>query len=555
MTVEFFCVESFLIYGNILLNHTLSPLNVCRYIQWVRDIQTVMKEWEHRSMYQRATYDQMMLYGSNHTHLHSLGNTLCVSSLVCDAQDLHQMKTQFLTEFEALNVSLIKYLPDQPDVKWCTLPALLQEYGVSFPRKLQEKISKYILFPGDKKSLGWEAPMNLMLPNTTGEFQPGHEVSLQLSRYVRLYQLAELVTELGNFQQPLIGHLEMLVFFKLNKSVMFDKYLRVQIRHNTERLDSFKPQSIQPSSQFSGFQFSVLIPSLASVLPPSCRDGSEEEGVPITVFIRSLESTRDLLSKVTQGDAKYSEIIAEGALDLENLDVKREFAMLVEYSNMIRLPCNSLSGVQSMLELFQYSMHINNINNVCMQYKLKGCLDDPKLEKLKVLVGELVSSEDARANITPNEALKKMQEVKATLDVTDCMCSKCLDLFTLIQGSALFYQFVRDKRFYGNLGIDKFKQQYELITDQLQHEEYDEVVMHHLYAAFKLMTPFMDRRQDLGTLMSKVLELDVTNGLRQLETVNANITLIRLWFSRAEVPTFIRTSLQVSSYTKFIIQE
>ena len=49
------------------------------------------------------------------------------------------------------------------------------------------------------------------------------------------------------------------------------------------------------------------------------------------------------------------------------------------------------------------------------------------------------------------------------------------------------------------------------------------------------MAPFMDPRQDLGRLMSKVLALDVTNGLRQLETVNANITLIRLWFSRAEV--------------------
>ena len=62
-----------------------------------------------------------------------------------------------------------------------------------------------------------------------------------------------------------------------------------------------------------------------------------------------------------------------------------------------------------------------------------------------------------------------------------------------------------------------------------------EQVLNHLFAAFKLMAPFMDSRQDLGTLMSKVLALDVTNGLRQLETVNANITLIRLWFSRAEV--------------------
>jgi hypothetical protein len=60
-------------------------------------------------------------------------------------------------------------------------------------------------------------------------------------------------------------------------------------------------------------------------------------------------------------------------------------------------------------------------------------------------------------------------------------------------------------------------------------------VLNHLFAAFKLMAPFMDSHQDLGTLMSKVLALDVTNGVRQFEMVNANITLIRLWFSRAEV--------------------
>jgi hypothetical protein len=57
------------------------------------------------------------------------------------------------------------------------------------------------------------------------------------------------------------------------------------------------------------------------------------------------------------------------------------------------------------------------------------------------------------------------------------------------------------------------------------------------------MAPFMDSRQDLSTLMSKVLALDVTNGLRQLETVNANITLIRLWFSRAEVSGYYGTCL------------
>ena len=443
------------------------------------------------------------------------------------------MKTHFLQEFESLNISLLKYIPEQPDAKWCTLPALLQEYGVALPRNLQEMISKYVLFPGDEKPRNWEPPTNPVPPATTGRFQPGHEVSLQLSKNVSLYQLAELITELSSFQEPLLPHLDMLVFFKLNKSVMFDKYLRVQIGHNTEKLQPLKPQSLAQSPQFSAFSFSIPIPSMP--LPPiHCEEGGGEEGLPVKIFIRSLENTKLLLSKVMKGDAKYSEIIAEGALDLENLDITKEFAVLVEYSSMNRLVCTGLSGVQNMLELFQYSNHIHNIYCVCDQYKLKGCLGDPSLKILKELVGEL-RSEDARAKLTPNESSQKMQKVKATLGFTEKTNSKCLDLFAVIRDSAVFYQFVRDKQFYGEGGSAIFYQQYQLITAQLQHEEYDEQVLNHLFAAFKLMAPFMDQRQDLGTLMSKVLALDVTNGLRQLETVNANITLIRLWFSRAEV--------------------
>ena len=451
------------------------------------------------------------------------------------------MKAQFLQEYENLNISLIKYIPNQPDLKWCTLPALLQEYGVSFPQRLQQLIYLHVLFPGDPKPQHFEPPINLVPPSTTGQFQPGHKVCLQLSRSVNLYQLAELITELGNFILPLIGHLDMLVFFKLNKSVMFDKYLRVQIRHNTEKLQSLHPQSMMTSPQFSGITFSV--PSLASILPPSqkeiCR---EEEGLPIKIFIRSLESTRYLLAKVMHGDAKYSEIIAEGDLDLENLDVTREFSVLVDYSHANKMICTGLGGVQSMLELFQYSNHIQNIDNVCTQYKLKGCLNDPRLAKLKGLVGDLVSSEDARAKLTPNEASKKMQEVKTTLGITEKTKSKTLNLFAIIRDSAMFYHFVWDKKFYGDIGVAKFEQQYQLIANQLQYEEHNEQVLSDLYTAFQLVMPFMDPHQNLWNLLSKVLDLDVTvwvsDGARVLESVNVNMALIRQWFSRTEVSTF-----------------
>jgi hypothetical protein len=429
-----------------------------------------MKEWQDRFLLQRANYDEILLYASNHTHLYSLGHTLCITSLVCDA---HQMKSQFLHEFEALNISLLKYIPEQPDAKWCTLPALLQEYGVTLPRKLQEKIYRYVRFPGETNRHNWEPPTHPVPPSTTGRFQPGHEISLELAKDVGLYQLAELITELNHFQQPLLTHLQMLVFFKLNKSVMFDKYLRVQI---SQKFQQEKTQSLAQSPQFSSLSFSV--PLLASVLPPSPSEaagGEAEEGLPMKVFIRSLKGTKDLLSKVMNGNAKYSEIIAEGALDVENLDIDKEFEVLSNYSILSCLTCSGLTGVRSILELFQYSTHIHNIQAICDQYKLKGCLADSKLTVLNDLVGEL-SSEEARAKLTPNEASEKLMKVKITLGMTEKTNSECLDLFAVIRDSAIFYQFVRDKQFYGENGNALFYQQYQLITAQLQHEEYDEQV-------------------------------------------------------------------------------
>ena len=502
----------------------------------------VLKKWQDTFIHQRVNYDEIMLYASNHSLLLSLGDTLCVNSLVCDAQDSQLLKTQFLREYESLNISLIKYIPDQPDLKWCTLPALLQEYGVSLPQQLQELISLYILFPGEIKPQHFEPPVNHVPPSTNGRFQPSHNVCVQLSRSMNLYRLEELNTKLDKFQCPIIGLLDMFVFFKLNKSVLFDKYLRVQIRHNNEKLQSLHPQSMMTSLPFSGIQFfSAPTPSLASVLPSSLKEsGGEEEDLPIKIFIRSLESTRDLLSKVMCGDAKYSEIIAEGDLDLENLDITREFAVLVNYSHANKMSDTGLVGVQSMLELVQYSSHIRNINSVCTQYKLKCCIDDMTLAKLNELVGDLVCSQDARAKLTPNEALVKMQEVKATFGFMEKTNSKTLDLFAVIQESAIFYQFVREKRFYGDIGVSKFDQQYHLIANQLQYEEHNERLLRDLYTAFKLMVPFMDPHQDLRKLLSRVLALEthLPDGVQALETVNANMALIRQWFSRIEVSIF-----------------
>ncbi len=45
----------------------------------------------------------------------------------------------------------------------------------------------------------------------------------------------------------------------------------------------------------------------------------------------------------------------------------------------------------------------------------------------------------------------------------------------------------------------------------------------------------MDKTKKFSVLMKEVTDLNPVNVLKQLKTVNENITLIRLWFLRAEV--------------------
>ena len=483
-------------------------------------------------MTHQINYDEILMYASQQQLLEHLAQTVCASSAIVDSQDTQAVKNNLLNAFEQLNALLIKYIPGQPDAKWCTLPSLLQVCGVAFPPRLMDLISRHIVFPGEENKAG-ELLNNPLSPSTTGIFQPGYDISLKLTKALTLRELFILVQGLEAFLQPVMDVLDMLVFFKLHPSEMFDKYLQVYLKKESE----VDREQHSTTTTLSAFSFTVPVFSATSVRPHSA-DRSAVEGLPLHVLLRAMNHTNDLLMKLMQGTAAYSEIVAEGELNLEKLDIEREFSALHSFSAYLKLPLASyegLSGVRSMLELFQYVHHVRTIHSVCEQYQLQGCLEDPELVELLRLVEDL-DQEENRAKLTPLDASKKMEAVKKTLCLRSSRASPhCLELFTAVRDSAAFYQFVRDKRFIGEKGQAVFRQQYQLITAQLQHEEYDETVLNHLYAAFKFIGPFMDTHQSFHGLMSQVTSLEVTSGLKQLETVNINITLIRLWFSRAEV--------------------
>ena len=497
-------------------------ISLNRYFDWIHQVQTALLRWNYKLRKEQINLFEIITYASHQPELQLIGKTLCASSVIVDSQDTEAVKNKFLKSSDQLNVLLIKYIPGQPDAKWCTLPSLLQGWGVILPQHLLDLIAQHVVFPGEEETK--EVFEIYTTCSTNWRFQASHNLSLKLTKALSLHELSILVKGLETFLQPIMDVLDMLVFFKLHPSEMFDKYLQVYLKSESE-LEEQRSTSTLPD-----FSFTVL--SAAGTQPDN---HSLAMGLPRDVLLRAANHTCDLILKLMQGTATYLDIIAKGELNLSELAIEQEFAILHSCPAYLNFPPASyegLAGVRNMLELFQFVDHIQTIYNVCEQYQLQGCLKDPQLVELCQLVEGLNIKENC-AKLTPCEASNKMERVKNILRLGSE--ANYLKLFTAMGDSTAFYQFVRDKQFMDRKGQAVFHQQYQLITAQLQHEEYNETVLNHLYAAFKIIEPFMDTHQTFQQLMSKVTSLNVTDGLKQLQTVNTNITLIRLWFSRAEV--------------------
>ena len=499
----------------------------------------MLHKWQTKFTHSSVSYVEILVYAKGYIVLENLSHAVCATSLVIDFEGVDKAKNTFLTEYEMLNVYLILYVPQHPDAKWCTFPALLNEYGVTLPQNLLSLIQKYIVFPKDENATGGELLTHPLPAGTNGLFQPGYDVSLKLSKNLSLKELSALVQDLDQFRLSLITPLGMLIFFNLNSSAIFDRCLRFQIQQiSEEEAAEESSNKLQSSIDItdSAFQYSLANPS--PIQPAAPKEQLYEE-LSLKVLLKSAENTQKMLHKIMKGEATYFDIIPQEELvnDLEKLDVEQECSTLKDYFMTLchsQVNFEGLDGIRSLLQLFQYTKRVRNIHNVCKQYHLERCLCDPQLKELETIVSQL-ESEANKSELTLNEASQKMKRVKELLCMDERTSSHCLDVFGTVADSAAFYHFVRDKQFHIKNGAAVFRQQYQLITAQLQHEEYDESVLNHLPAAIKVITPFMKSKQTFSELMTKVTSLDTTIGLKPLETVNGNITLIRLWFSRAEV--------------------
>jgi len=263
----------------------------------------------------------------------------------------------------------------------------------------------------------------------------------------------------------------------------------------------------------------------------------------------ALKNTEEFMLSLIKGTAKYEDIVTEGSLEelWPQIDIDNEFGIMCAFPKFMDVNVNEEGkiGMKNMLELFQYCKQITLIPQACEQYHLEKCINDPKLHELEK-IASTINSEEGRANLTGKAANDYMKRIREILHLSDDSKGKrYLKIFSAVSKCVEFYQFIKRKGFTSDTeNRSAFTSQYQLITSQLQHEDYAEKVLNHLFPAFQYILPFLDAEQDLTTLMKKIVKLfndgigfgkNPKKDFCQLETVNSNITTIQLWFSRTEV--------------------
>ena len=355
---------------------------------------------------------------------------------------------------------------------------------------LYTALRSHVLFPNENgdKAVNMEL-LTSILPPPTG---PLESVHLQLSKHITLLILKELIKCLTVELEPITQYMEVLVHFRLHPSHMFDTYL-----HNTLK-------SVQQAEQSTGNS--------------------------VTALGKALTSTVRLLEKVMQGTATYSEVVADGLINLQTLDVDKEFDTL--FRSPQSRGCSKTSFV-GLLKLIKFSDQAPAILKVCKQFDQHSCLKDARLARIFDLARQLKSKE---SKLTICEADTQWFEIIQLFGFdSETTFNKCLQVFLKVAENTDFCNFVKDHQFNGIKGDTFFKQQFQLLTAQLQHEEYDETVLNHLYAAFSFIAPFRLPALDFQSLLLHVADLDTTSGFAQLKTVKKNMHLIRLWFTKAKV--------------------
>ena len=114
---------------------------------------------------------------------------------------------------------------------------MLSKYGVALPGDVLFTLKQHVTFPGEAKTAGKK---DLMLNHSiecsvSNNFCPNQDIQLEITREVTMDKLKALVRDIDDFLIPVQPYMDLLTFFFLRDSEIFDKYLKLQLTKHEEK--------------------------------------------------------------------------------------------------------------------------------------------------------------------------------------------------------------------------------------------------------------------------------------------------------------------------------
>ena len=319
---------------------------------------------------------------------------------------------------------------------------------------------------------------------------------LEVKPSVTLRKLNDLVSDIKKFLGSLLMMIPMLRHFHLNESCIFKAFIK-------------------------------------SELPNDGSITSERLG-------DILKRVKDKLHAVLTGVMTFSDFepIARAAMNL-NL-IKREVRIMTDFSDfqMYRITDPAIH-FENVIILHQILKHINSLFTFCEEFELQECLKSVEVVRLRDIVDEYQRGESWKQQNLKNitAIVTEIQNILSIKSIKENRSEKFLFL-TLFEplntNTKELRRFLNENNFRGK-GQIRFEQLLALVTQRLQHEEYNAEILTKLYAVYYLLVPLNKPDISFDELIETVSQLETTTCLSQLRTVDSNIDLITMWFSRAEV--------------------
>ena len=251
----------------------------------------------------------------------------------------------------------------------------------------------------------------------------------------------------------------------------------------------------------------------------------------IEEFGKALRQTESTFKRLLDGSAHFKEI-EECSVSLILADITNEFELIKTF---FPNKSNSLNFIVDMLTLKSLLPIIKLADTVCQKFQLIACLQDQNFKDLLTLVDNL--TDHGISNLQIQESSSKLQEAISCFGINSSPKDwKFPELLKVLVESNDFYDFLMDHKFLGKRGQLHFQQQFGLVNQQLQGEEYQEEILSYLSVAYQFISSLnVESFQDFIKLLN---ESNLSESFAELKNVNHEVESLRLWFSRIEVGEF-----------------